>query len=193
MARLCFFGTCSGTEPMEGMHQCSMAIECGGEYYWLDAGEGCAHTAYLMGVDPLKTRAVFLSHMHFDHTGGLSHLLFCIQKMLWHKRGWVSHENTIDILAPDLDVVRAIKDVAFYEGPGNYDIAPRFQIRETLIRDGLIYSDEHLCVTAHHSPELGDGTPDGWRSFCFLVEVRRVYFFCFPKERISYDKTRFCT
>lgn len=53
-------GSCSGTEPYEGRHHTSAAVETEKGLYWLDAGECCSYAAHLMGIDLLKTRGIFL-------------------------------------------------------------------------------------------------------------------------------------
>ena len=60
MANILFLGTCSGTEPIEGMHHSSMVIEINGLYYWFDAGENCSRTASEMGVNLLKVKSIFI-------------------------------------------------------------------------------------------------------------------------------------
>lgn len=41
----------------------------------MDAGEGCQRQLFRYGVNPLKIRAVFISHLHGDHLFGLFPLL----------------------------------------------------------------------------------------------------------------------
>lgn len=55
----------------------SVWIEAGDRCILLDAGEqtACAHNAERMGVDLGRAEAVVVSHGHFDHTGGLAHVL----------------------------------------------------------------------------------------------------------------------
>ena len=77
MTKIRFLGTCSGTEPMPGMHHCSLIIEVDGVNYWFDGGENCAHAAHTGGVNVMNTRALFVSHPHLDHTGGIANLLAC--------------------------------------------------------------------------------------------------------------------
>lgn len=74
-------GSTSGTEPQAGRHHTSLVLRYNGELYWFDAGESCAHTAHLAGLDLLASKAVFLSHPHLDHVGGLPHLLWTIAKL----------------------------------------------------------------------------------------------------------------
>ena len=75
------FGSCSGTEPYPDRHHTSLAIESEGRYYWFDAGESCAYTAHLMGVNLQAVSDIFISHPHMDHVGGLPHLLWTIRKL----------------------------------------------------------------------------------------------------------------
>ena len=169
MATIHFLGTCSGTEPIEGMHHASLIIEAGGLVYWFDAGENCAYRAYLSGVDLLKTRAIFLSHMHIDHVDGMPNLLFCIEKMICLKRGFVAKDNTVDIVAPDLDVLHAIKSVACNNVSDHSSL--RFLTRDTKTFDGVVYEDENLRVTARHNTHLSEDGSSGWHAYSFLIET----------------------
>ncbi|MBQ7335295.1 MAG: MBL fold metallo-hydrolase [Clostridia bacterium] len=169
MAKLHFLGTCSGTEPMPGMHHTSLVIETNEQYYWFDAGENCAYTAYLSGIDVLKTRAIFLSHMHMDHIGGLANLFCCIRKMISLGRGQVVKDNTVEIYAPRLDLVDAIKGVVA-EDLQNFK-ALRFETKNTRTFEGLIHEDENLRVTARHNTHLKEDGTHGWHSYSFLIEV----------------------
>ena len=76
-------GSCSGTEPMPDRHHTSVAIEINDRFYWFDAGENCAYTAHMMGLDVLKIKEIFISHGHMDHVGGLGNLLWTIYKMTY--------------------------------------------------------------------------------------------------------------
>lgn len=64
-------------EGLAGEHGLSVWIELGGRTYLLDTG---ATNAYLdnarkLGLDLSKVRAAFLSHGHFDHSGGFEDFL----------------------------------------------------------------------------------------------------------------------
>ena len=81
MMDIFLLGSCSGTEPQPGRHQTSWVLRHNGGLFWFDAGENCSYTAHLAGIDLMASRAVFLSHPHMDHVGGLPHLLWTIAKL----------------------------------------------------------------------------------------------------------------
>ncbi|MBQ8311150.1 MAG: ribonuclease Z [Clostridia bacterium] len=168
MARIHFLGTCSGTEPMEGMHHTSVVFEINGQNYFLDAGENCAYAAYLSGIDMMKTRAILISHMHIDHTGGFANLLFCLNKLIWRHNTQLVDNNTLNIYVPDLKVLNAIKTVACYNAKENNNL--RFATRETCTHDGSLHEDENLRITALHNRHLGEDGSNGWHAYSFLFE-----------------------
>ncbi|MEP3868519.1 MAG: MBL fold metallo-hydrolase [Parasphingorhabdus sp.] len=45
-----------------------------GTPYLIDCGEGCVTQLVAAGYDPAQLRAVFLTHLHLDHTGGTASL-----------------------------------------------------------------------------------------------------------------------
>ena len=79
--KVTFLGTCSGTEPMPDRHHCSFVVEHENRLYWFDAGECCSYTAHLAGLDLPAIAAVFISHTHMDHVGGLPNLLWTLGKL----------------------------------------------------------------------------------------------------------------
>ena len=173
MSEIIFLGTCSGTEPMVGMHQCSLCFTVNGINYFFDCGEGCGYTAYTMGIDVMSTRAVFISHTHIDHIGGFPHLLFLFDKIAYMKKCGLERDNTLDVFIPSLELFTAIKAV------GKSDGDPlRYNISEHGVCDGMIYEDENIRVTAYHNKHLGEDGSDGWHSFSYLIEAegKRIIF-----------------
>ena len=163
-----YLGTCSGTEPMTGSHQCSLIMECASINYWFDAGENCGYRAYTTpDIDIMNTKALFISHPHIDHTGGLPHLIFVMTKLEGRYQKQMIG-GRLDIFVPD----RRILD-------GLYALVPRhIPIVEHSVQDGLLYEDENVAVTAAHNGHLGEDGSDGWHSYSYLLVhgAKRVVF-----------------
>ena len=174
MLKFTFLGTCSGTEPMPERHHQSFVIEADGVYYWFDAGENCAHRAYTSGIDVTRVRAVFISHMHIDHIGGLANLMMAIRKVT--RRTGVPHiHDGYDIYVPDLEKLQAVKCIA--EIPRDATKGP-VAMYEHRVQDGLIFEDENLRVSALHNEHLRETGENGWHSYSYLIEGqgRRIIF-----------------
>ena len=170
-----FLGTCSGTEPMPNRHHSSFVLEVNGTLYWFDAGENCSHRAHTMGMDLTRVRAVFLSHMHIDHTGGLANLLFTVNKITRiHKIPHVN-DNAYDVFVPDLSAFEAIQRIAFYP-----DVAANTRVTVTAheVKDGVVFEDGQVRVTAFHNRHLKENGEHGWHSYSYLIETegRHVVF-----------------
>ena len=162
-----FIGTCSGTRPKEGMHHCALTFEIDGRYYWFDAGENCSYFAHTNGIDLLNVKAIFISHMHTDHTGGLANLLWTIRKLVVSKK--VPYPfGVLPVYVPDLKLFRYIRKVAFAY---RKEKTPALRTKGHKIREGLIYKDDKVRISAIHSRHLGESGIFGWHAFGFLIEA----------------------
>jgi len=163
-------GTCSGTEPVPGRHHVAFAIASHGGLYWFDAGETCSYTAHLMGVDLLSLRALFVSHPHADHIGGLPNLFFNLLKL-----DGLEQDPARRLTGRSIPVFLPARHL--WEGlclfMGAREDLPNagatFPLH--LLHDGLLFDDGILRVHALHNAHLGvppEGEP--WRSFSFRIE-----------------------
>lgn len=58
-----------------GRHPSAQVVNLHEQYYLVDAGEGVQQQLFRYGINPLKIRAVFISHLHGDHLFGLFPLI----------------------------------------------------------------------------------------------------------------------
>lgn len=167
MAELLFFGTCAGTEPQENSHHCSLAIRSNGAYYWFDAGENCSYTAHLMGADLLGVKAIFLSHTHMDHIGGLGNLLWNIRK-LTEVTGRNVPEGRIRVIFPVLECWEHLLSLLRFT-EGGFQCGFSLDVSQT--RDGVVYDDGTVRVTAHHNLHCQTRENGEFTSYSYKIEV----------------------
>ena len=68
-------GTAAGPIPDPVRSQPANVLVLGEKAYVVDAGDGTAGRLAQAGVSLHAIDAIFISHLHFDHTGGLAVLL----------------------------------------------------------------------------------------------------------------------
>lgn len=68
-------GTMGGPIPRPDRSQPANALVVGGDVILVDAGDGTAGQLARAGIMLPRVKALFLSHLHFDHTGGVAAIL----------------------------------------------------------------------------------------------------------------------
>lgn len=167
--KITFLGTCAGTEPMAGRRHTSLAVEHGGSLYWFDAGESCSYTAHMLGLDLLTTKAIFISHRHIDHVGGLPNLLWTIRKL--NTRSELEpkpmHDRALSVFVPDMRIWHAAWELLDRYADLTFPIEP------CQVRDGLVFEGDGLKVLATHNRHLGEAAAgEPWESFSYRIEAR---------------------
>ncbi len=152
---------------MPGRLHTSVLLEIGERLYFLDAGEACSRTAYLLGYDLTRVRGIFLSHAHMDHTGGLPNLLWTIRKL----HGLSSFDGRvcepITVYTANLPAWTAVTDLlSCTEGGFGID----FELNAQRLRPGLCLDTDTLRVTAVPNTHLPADPDDGPQSFSFRIE-----------------------
>ena len=169
--KLTFLGTCSGTEPVAGYHHVSFTVEVGGGVYFFDAGEGCSYSAHLGGVDLLAVRAIFVTHPHMDHVGGLANLLWTMRKLAGMHRP-PPHPlagRTVRVFTPRRESFDGMMEM-LRETEGGFQTD--WTLEHAQVVDGEIFDDGDLRVEALHNEHMG--VPDAgrpWRSFSFGIRA----------------------
>lgn len=65
----------ASAKPTVNTHPSAQIVNANEQYFLVDAGEGVQQQMFRNGINPLKLRAVFISHLHGDHVYGLFPLL----------------------------------------------------------------------------------------------------------------------
>ena len=82
----------SSAKPTPKAHPSAQVVNLNEQYYLVDAGEGVQQQLIRRGINPLRLRAVFISHLHGDHCFGLFPLIATI--------GLEGKRTPLDIYAP---------------------------------------------------------------------------------------------
>ena len=66
---------CGSAKPTAERHPSAQVVNVNEQYFLVDAGEGVQQQMFRCGLNPLRLRAVMVSHLHGDHIFGLFPLI----------------------------------------------------------------------------------------------------------------------
>ncbi len=167
-ARVVVFGSAAGFPTAVRPRTTSVGVWRGEALYLLDAGEGVAGQFARLGIAPAALRAIFVSHMHADHTAGLPLLMQWLQL---NKR-----KRPLPVCMPSegIEGFRSVLSMHY--------LLPEwlgFELELLAVEEGPGYEDEGVSVEAmpnrhlegfvERLKELGD--PREGESFSYLVSA----------------------
>lgn len=155
--RIVFLGTTHGVPEPNRKYSCTM-VEAGGRKYLIDAGTDPMPEIISRGIYPREISAVFITHSHSDHIGGLLPFVnLC---------SWFYKDANPDIYVPELQYVDAMKVciAAMHE-------ELREDLRFTEIKESVIFDDGVLKVTAMKTGHM----PNAY-AFRLEAEGKKVLF-----------------
>ncbi|MBE7062197.1 MAG: MBL fold metallo-hydrolase [Clostridia bacterium] len=153
--RIITLGTSHGNHT-PGRFATSTLLEIGESCYMIDAGEPASGQMFRAGVPFKNLRAVFLTHMHDDHTSGLTALAKALHKYPTdgqHTDFYFAEEAAIAPFRAWLGAVHVKNE----EGLVQYHTT----------HEGAVYKDENISVTAIPTRHMSGGEP----SFAYLIEA----------------------
>lgn len=170
-------GSASGV-PMPGRYNEAVLVQVGQSSYLFDAGEPCAATIHNSDVSVYSIKAVFISHPHADHVGGLPMLLQVM--WLWQSRGpeFRFHpDNSLRVYVPS-DFVAPLRQFLRALRMGEGKLPYRLFIEP--IQEGVFYRDlaEAVTVSAYPTTHLSkhivlddEGRPYINQAYAFVLEA----------------------
>ncbi|MCY4426609.1 MAG: MBL fold metallo-hydrolase [Halieaceae bacterium] len=168
-------GTSAGPIPDAVRSQPANALVVNGNVYLADAGDGTAGRLASAGYSHKAVRAIFISHLHFDHTGGIPAIL----ALRWQ----TSAREPITIYGPPgtRDTVEGIFAFMEYGALGAYGVpgqTPKpanYQVEVVELEDGSTIDTGDFTLTAvrntHYSWPEGSDEWKKFQSFAFKFEL----------------------
>ncbi len=140
--RVYTLGTSHGDSTFSRFNSSTAYETDNGVIYLVDAGAPCEALLRRKGLNAKDVRAVFISHMHDDHAGGLSGLIKQVGK--YH----LLRQIPFTLFLPEATAIEPLKNwiSALHEST---DI-----VEFLSVDDGIIYDDENLTVTAIRTAHL---------------------------------------
>ena len=170
--RLVLLGTAGGPSIKRSRAQPANALIVNGSVYIIDAGNGVARQMALANISPQALRAVFITHLHSDHTADYGTLLL---------RAWLTGlKNPVDTYgpAPIEEMTRAYMrymdwDIQLRTSDENRPPFAALVRAHNIAAEGVVFQDENVKVTAVEVPH---GAAKASYAFRFDTPTRSIVF-----------------
>jgi ribonuclease BN (tRNA processing enzyme) len=168
-------GTSGGAIPNANRSQPAHLLVSGNQDILVDCGDGAAEQLAKAGYVPARIRTIFISHLHFDHIGGLFGLLGL--------RFQVNSPGVVTIYGPPgtkatVDGLMAASEPMADVGagnPGQVRREPRDSVNVVEITDGQSVSINGIKVTAaansHYSFASGSAEAARFQSLAYRFDL----------------------
>lgn len=148
--RVTFLGTSHGV-PEPGRKCSATLLEVGSKKYIIDAGADITSELINRGIDPELINAVFITHLHGDHTNGLIQFVGLLS--------WFFTKADPEIFLPRLE---AKEGMAAWLKVNQGEIRPSLRFTEE--KEGVIFDDGTIRVTAMRTGHIDI-------SYAFMIEA----------------------
>lgn len=168
-------GTQGGPMPSPTRSQPANVLVRPGEAYLIDVGDGAAGRLVASGTQLRWIRGIFISHLHFDHTGGLFAILGLRHQLNFNTPLTIyGPPGTKEMVAGLLAAMRPGVESG-YGLPGERTVPPETNIRIEELVDGSAVKLQVFTVTAavntHYSFTAGSELDRRYKSLSYRFDL----------------------